>query len=155
MKKLKMKSNESHTYKIINISRWATWIVFVIELNLWLPCFGLSALYLPTPDPTLPAGPPSLKIQRIVSRVISRKINYLWDSVCCRVSPTRWEQRQLCCRLPFSGFPFPKQIFFMLQHDCWFQSQIRLKDILGEDLGKRKTPHNPFSGFNTRKSKGV
>ena len=71
MKKLKMKSNESHTYKIINISRWAMWIVFVIELNLWLPCFGLSALYLPTPDPTLPAGPASLKIQRSISCYIS------------------------------------------------------------------------------------
>ena len=36
---------------INNIPRWAKWIVFEIELNLLLSCFGLSALYLPLPDP--------------------------------------------------------------------------------------------------------
>ena len=36
---------------INNIPRGAKWIVFIIELNLLLLCFGLSALYLPTPDP--------------------------------------------------------------------------------------------------------
>ena len=31
--------------------RWAKWIFVLIELPLLLPCVGLSALYLPTPDP--------------------------------------------------------------------------------------------------------
>ena len=36
---------------INNITWWAKWIVFVIELNLLLPCYVLSALYLQTTDP--------------------------------------------------------------------------------------------------------
>ena len=39
------------TSVVPNYARWAKWIVFVIELNLLLPCFGLSAMYQPTPDP--------------------------------------------------------------------------------------------------------
>ena len=42
--------------KINNIPRWAKCIVFVIKLNLLLPCVGLSALYLPTTDPALRHG---------------------------------------------------------------------------------------------------
>ena len=41
---------------INNILRWAKWIVFVIELNLLLSCFGLSALYLSTTDPARRPG---------------------------------------------------------------------------------------------------
>ena len=36
--------------QINNIPRWAKWIVFVRELNLMLPCFGLWSLKLPPPD---------------------------------------------------------------------------------------------------------
>ena len=41
---------ELHTL-VINIPRQAKWVVFVIELNLLLPCFGLQVLYWQTPDP--------------------------------------------------------------------------------------------------------
>ena len=50
---------------INNITWWAKWIVFVIELNLLLPCYGLSAMY--SLHLTLPAGSASLhcRIQRM------------------------------------------------------------------------------------------
>ena len=38
---------------INNITRWTMWIVFVIKLHFLLPCFGLSALYLPAITPAL------------------------------------------------------------------------------------------------------
>ena len=41
---------------INNILRLAKWFVFVTEMNLLLPCFGLSATYLPTPDPARRPG---------------------------------------------------------------------------------------------------
>ena len=37
--------------QINNIPRCAKWIIHAIKLNLLLPCFGLSALYLATSDP--------------------------------------------------------------------------------------------------------
>ena len=39
-----------------NIPGRAKGIVFAIKMNLLLPCFGLSALYLPTPEPALRPG---------------------------------------------------------------------------------------------------
>ena len=46
--------------QINNINRWATWIVFVIELNLWQPCFELLAMYSTSQHLTLSAGTASL-----------------------------------------------------------------------------------------------
>ena len=31
--------------KYCNITKWTKWVVFVIELKLLQPCFGLSAMY--------------------------------------------------------------------------------------------------------------
>ena len=42
--------------QINDILRWAKRLVFVIKLNLLLPCFELSALYLPPPDPARRPG---------------------------------------------------------------------------------------------------
>ena len=36
--------SQDYRYILYNIPRWAKWIVFVIKLNLLLPCFGLLAL---------------------------------------------------------------------------------------------------------------
>ena len=99
---------------INNIPRWAKWIVFIIELNFWLPCFWLSALYLPTHLPR-PAGPASLhrRTQSCPYMVIlvqfstktccpppslflSKNIIYLWPSTTNIITKSKLNTMQFC-----------------------------------------------------------
>ena len=70
----------SKSTQISNIPRWAKWIVFVIKLRLLLPCFGLTALCLPTPDPARRPGitpPPYTKhvLKYILSHLVGSTQN--------------------------------------------------------------------------------
>ena len=102
--------------QINNIPGWAKWIVFVIKLNLLLPCCGFSALYyilanMATPDPARRPGiPPKPKTKYVLiwsQQVQCSTKNILIQRTCERVYSRL--KTAYFCRHPFEeekNYPF-------------------------------------------------
>ena len=116
------------------------WIVFVIKLNLFLPCFGFSALYLPTPDPV--RHPASLN-----GRTQSMSLHGLAACTQCTVADTWFKSQQRRVAQKNIALYQTKPCFWMEKHNVlnkiigqiWINFVLFMKNCYVKGTGKEKT----------------